>query len=102
MERTKVMDETGKEDTRPVKRLCSEIQLFDLCELDACGYREGRFCTNRDLLDRFEGIAEDDKTAAVRYPAGEPDDAEEDDEPGYGDAFGDDEFDDEGSDWEDE
>ena len=96
------MEETGKEGSRPVKRLCSEIQLFDLCELDACGYKEWRFCTNRELLDRFEGIAEEETPAADRYPAGESDDAEEDDEPGYGDAFGDDEYDGEGADWEDE
>jgi len=97
------MDETVKEDSRPIKRLCSEIQLFDLCELDVCGYKEGRFCSNRELLDRFEGIAEEEKPVAERYPAGEPDDEEADDEPGYGDAFGDDELvDGEGADWEDE
>lgn len=96
------MDEPGKEDQRPAKRLCSEIQLFDLCDLDACGSKEGRFCTNRELLDRFEGIAEDDKTAERYHAAGSDDADEDDDELGFGDAYGDDRYDDEGDGWEDE
>ena len=40
------------------QRLCSEIQLFDLCELEQCRYREGRFCTDTEMLARFEAVAE--------------------------------------------
>ena len=42
------------------KRLCSEIQLFDLCDLDTCTCKDGRFCTNPDILARFEAIKEED------------------------------------------
>lgn len=47
-----------------VKRLCSEIQLFDLCELERCKFKENNFCTDPTLLEKFEAIAdidEDDK-----------------------------------------
>lgn len=40
------------------QRLCSEIQLFDLCDLDSCTHKSGRFCTDLALLGRFEKIAE--------------------------------------------
>jgi hypothetical protein len=42
------------------KRLCSEIQLFDLCSKDTCKQRNGRFCTDSDLLAKFEAISEED------------------------------------------
>ena len=42
----------------PPRRLCSEIQLFDLCELDRCRYKDGKFCTDSEMLARFEAIAE--------------------------------------------
>lgn len=63
----------------PVQRLCSEIQLFDLCELDSCRSRQGRFCTNQELLSRFEAIAEDD---AAQHRAGEDGDEPDEDEDG--------------------
>jgi hypothetical protein len=31
------------ETASPARRLCSEIQLFDLCELDRCSFKEDRF-----------------------------------------------------------
>ena len=43
------------------KRLCSEIQLFDLCDLDTCTCKEGRFCTNPEILQKFEAIKEEDE-----------------------------------------
>lgn len=58
------------------RRLCSEIQLFDLCELTRCSFKDGRFCTHADLLARFEALAEPDDRPAQRY-----DDDEEEDEP---------------------
>jgi hypothetical protein len=56
------------------RRLCSEIQLFDLCELTNCSFKDGRYCTHADLLVRFEALAEPDDRPAQRY------DDEEDDE----------------------
>lgn len=40
------------------QRLCSEIQLFDLCDLATCSFRNNRFCTSPDMLVRFEGISD--------------------------------------------
>lgn len=93
------MDDAGKDDSKPVKRLCSEIKLFDLCDLESCAHGEGRFCTNQEMLERFERISEDDRPME-RYL--DEDSGEGDDESDYGDAFGADEYDDEGDGWEDE
>lgn len=92
------MNETDEEPSGAVQRLCSEIQLFDLCDRETCSFKEGRFCTNQDLVDRFERISEDDRRPAVRsFPASDEDEAEYDDADDYGVA----ELDDEGDDWED-
>ena len=93
-----------KPDILP-QRLCSEIQLFDLCDLDSCGRKNGRFCTNSALLDKFEKIAEDELRAPERFVSEEIDDAEVDnsDGDGYEDKGAMEDFDaveDEG--WEDE
>ena len=55
-------------------RLCSEIQLFDLCTKETCSQRFGRYCTDGDTLARFEAINEEDDTALLME---EPDDMEE-------------------------
>jgi hypothetical protein len=57
------------------QRLCSEIQLFDLCDLDSCNRKRGSFCTDPVLLGRFETIAEDELRSPERYIS----DAEADD-----------------------
>lgn len=44
--------------TESPRRLCSEIQLFDLCELERCHFKDNRFCTDPDMLARFEAAAE--------------------------------------------
>lgn len=63
--------------SRPVPRLCSEIQLFDLCDLERCSQREGRFCTCMELLTRFERIADRDESAPLRDAREDyPDDGE--------------------------
>ena len=59
--------ESPKESTASVQRLCGEIQLFDLCDLDGCHSRKGRFCSNEDLLRRFESIKEEDETPDLVY-----------------------------------
>ncbi|BCS53810.1 hypothetical protein [Geobacter sp. SVR] len=56
------MEERNEMET-PVsqaQRLCSEIQLFDLCELERCGHKNGRFCTDTNLLAKFERISEEE------------------------------------------
>lgn len=58
------------------RRLCSEIQLFDLCDLERCNFLDGRYCTHADLLARFEAVAEPEDR-----PAQQPDD-EDDEEDG--------------------
>lgn len=49
------------EKEQRARRLCSEIQLFDLCDLDTCCQKDGRFCTNEEVLERFEAIKEEDE-----------------------------------------
>lgn len=59
------------------RRLCSEIQLFDLCDLSQCSFKDGRYCTHADLLARFESLAEPEDKPAHRYD----DDDDEEEEP---------------------
>jgi hypothetical protein len=82
-------DSEPKPDNMP-QRLCSEIQLFDLCDLDSCNHKNGRFCTDPVLLGRFEKTAEDELRAPERYFSEELDGAEANDNDGYDDE--DDEF----------
>lgn len=62
-----MQEEKPEEKTAPAERLCSEIQLFDLCELDSCRHKRGRFCTNEDLLAKFENIKEEDDADSLVY-----------------------------------
>lgn len=62
------------------RRLCSEIQLFDLCSRDVCEYKKDRYCTNRDILARFEAISDDeDANSADLFLADEMEEMDEDD-----------------------
>lgn len=70
------------ETKQPARRLCSEIQLFDLCDLDYCRQKDGRYCTNQEALERFEAIQEVDDTSdyvAEGYEEEEDEDVAEDD-----------------------
>lgn len=96
-----------KSDQKPEimpQRLCSEIQLFDLCDLVSCKHKKERFCNDPALLGRFEKIAEEELRAPERYISEDTDGFEADD----GDGYGDDEFeadssgDDRDDGWEDE
>jgi hypothetical protein len=49
-----------KTSAKVSRRLCSEIQLFDLCSLNECGKKEGKFCTDEDLLLRFNEVSNED------------------------------------------
>lgn len=52
-------------DKTPPARLCTEIQLFDLCTKETCSHRSGRFCTHGETLARFEAISEEDDVPAL-------------------------------------
>jgi hypothetical protein len=87
----------GEKPAEPMKRLCNEIKLFDLCELEKCSHKQGLYCTSKELLDRFESIAEEDeRPAASGYICEEDDDALASDDNEYDDAFDDDEIGNEG------
>lgn len=82
------------EAAQQLQRLCSEIQLFDLCDLECCSHKQGRFCTRTELLARFEHIADEDEVAQLRPPREDDSVDEDDDLDGYGPDYGDDECDD--------
>jgi len=67
-------DEPVEEPSPAAQRLCSEIQLFDLCDLDSCRFKQNRFCTNEELLAKFEAIKEEDEQNALVYADEETDD----------------------------
>ena len=46
------------------KRLCSEIQLFDICAKTSCKHKDGRYCTEGDTLARFEAISDEEDTGS--------------------------------------
>jgi len=78
------------ETAKRTQRLCSEIQLFDLCDLDYCNQKQGRYCTKADVLEKFEAIKEEDERAPEQYLSEELDDDEESEEPGFDEAYDDD------------
>lgn len=80
------------------QRLCSEIQLFDLCEgaRDVCNHLDGRYCTKGDILTKFEAIRdEEENRSPEQYLAEELDDVEGAEDMGYDEAYGVDEYGDE-------
>ncbi len=88
----------GKE--KPL-RLCSEIQLFDLCEKTKCDKKDGRFCTDEIMVARFEAISQEDDFPPDRYDGEVPEGGEEDGYEGHGGGFGT-ETDEEDDDYEEE
>ncbi len=74
-----------EEKVAPADRLCSEIQLFDLCDLDTCRHRRERYCTNEALLAKFEAIREEDDRSALVY---DEDELEDEDDMEYDDFDG--------------
>lgn len=71
------MTEEKPQPATPVDRLCSEIQLFDLCDLAKCGHKNARFCTNELLLRKFEAIKEEDDRQTLLYDEDELEDEDE-------------------------
>ena len=80
-----------KEQKSP--RLCSEIQLFDICEKENCGHREGRYCSDPQTLSRFEAILAEDDPSPEQFLLDEQDELDEGDD-AYDSAYAD-EYDDE-------
>lgn len=80
------------EKEKAPQRLCSEIQLFDLCDRDVCAHKDGRYCTKGDILAKFEAIREEDDRSPDQFLADELDDVEGADDLGYDEAYGVDEF----------
>jgi len=80
------MTEDIKEAKPIEKRLCSEIQLFDICDLDSCDFKRDRFCSNEALLEKFEAIREEDDRPAVVYDENEVDEDDLDREEDYDDS----------------
>jgi hypothetical protein len=66
-----------------VRRLCNEIQLFDLCDLERCRHKEGLFCTDQELVGRFESIAD----VEDRPVGGRVSDETDEDEEGFDDGY---------------
>ena len=84
-------NDQAKEPNPP--RLCSEIQLFDLCAKDVCGHKDGRYCTKGDILAKFEAIMdEDDRRSPEQFMADELDEVEGGDDMAYDESFGVDEY----------
>jgi hypothetical protein len=89
-----------EEQSKP-RRLCTEIQLFDICSRDVCEHKDGRYCTKGDILAKFEAITEDDERSPEQFMADELDEAEGADDMGFDEAFGVDEYGEEDPDIED-
>jgi len=75
----------------PAQRLCNEIQLFDLCDLETCSFKEGRFCTHAEYLAEFEQISEAETIRPGAFGSGDPEEGEGEDvfEAEFDDAFDD-------------
>ncbi len=56
-----------------LKRLCSEIQLFDLCSKDECEHKDGRYCGNIGMVAKFEAINEPDEHLQDQFITDEED-----------------------------
>ena len=76
--------------TAPVQRLCNEIQLFDLCDLDTCSYKDGKFCCNAEYLSAFERISDAEVIRPEVFASEELEEGEDGSDEGFDDAFEDD------------
>jgi hypothetical protein len=90
--------ETIMSDEGKPQRLCSEIQLFDLCSAEKCSKKKGRYCTDKDLLDKFEAISNEEDFSSDQFLDNEPEDDGDDSE--YSDS--EDDYDDDEGDFEDD
>lgn len=75
------------------RRLCSEIQLFDICSRDVCAHKDGRYCTKGDILAKFEAIRDtEDERSPEQFMGDELDDVEGAGDMGYDEACAVDEY----------
>lgn len=72
----KALEDAGELKELP-RRLCSEIQLFDLCELERCHFKDDKFCTDPEMLARFEAEAEPADRPVWHFEKDEEQDDEE-------------------------
>jgi hypothetical protein len=79
----------------PAQRLCNEIQLFDLCDLETCSFKVGKFCTNAERLAEFEQISDAEVVRQEVFDADELEEGDDACEEEYDDVYEDDEFRDE-------
>ena len=79
----------------PAQRLCNEIQLFDLCDLETCSFKEGLFCADAGKLAAFERVSDAEVVRPEVFISEELEEGEEDNGEEYDDAFDDDESGDE-------
>lgn len=77
--------------TAPVLRLCNEIQLFDLCDLDTCSYKDGKFCCNAEYLSAFERISDAEVIRPEVFASEELEEGEDGSDEEYDEDFEDDE-----------
>jgi hypothetical protein len=91
-EPTKSVDEQPEKADIP-QRLCSEIQLFDLCEKNTCNFKKGRFCTDPEILAKFEAISEDEDSDASEHFYADEEEEMDEDNLSYDDGIGDGGFD---------
>jgi len=85
-------NEQQKESMVADQRLCSEIQLFDLCDLECCHFKKGRFCSNTELISKFESIKDEDDIPELVYTEEDCENEDESDFDEYEDDYeGDDE-----------
>lgn len=77
---SKVLNEAVEETAAELpRRLCSEIRLFDLCELERCTFKDDRYCTDPDMLTRFEAEAEPEDRPVWHFEKDADDGEDEDD-----------------------
>jgi hypothetical protein len=79
----------------PVQRLCNEIQLFDLCDLEVCSFKEGKFCANEEHLAAFEQISDAETVRPGVSISEEPEEGEDVGDEEYDEDFEDEEIEDE-------
>lgn len=89
------VEKIAEKPLKPVQRLCNEIQLFDLCDLENCRHKVGLYCTDEELLNRFEAIAEEEQRPAEGNLSDEIDEEDGADGEEFDAAVDDDEFGDE-------
>lgn len=76
------------------KRLCTEIKLFDLCDIDFCDKKDGKFCTDPQMVSRFEAETEPEDRPKWHFDSnGADQDLDDEDENPYLDEYDDEEDD---------